>query len=63
MELFKMTCEEVQKLKNDNIEHMIKFNRDLKVNYSSIKEQTKFFKTQQSDKVNKYALGNFHFLI
>ncbi len=41
MELFKMTCQEVQSLREDTLEKLISFNRDLKINYASIKENVK----------------------
>jgi len=41
MELFKLTCSEVKHLKDETIENLIKFNRGLKVNYSSIKDSIK----------------------
>jgi len=36
-ELFKMTCKDVCTLRDDTLDSLIKFNRELKVSYSSIK--------------------------
>ena len=38
MELFKLTCQEIQTLKDETLENLIRFNRELKINYSLIKE-------------------------
>jgi hypothetical protein len=41
MELFKLTCQEVQSLREDTLERLISFNRDLKLNYAAVKENVK----------------------
>ena len=41
MELFKMTCHETQILKDETLERLINFNRELKIGYNSIKENVK----------------------
>ncbi len=41
MELFKLTCEEARTLRDDTLEKLITFNRELKINYATIKENVK----------------------
>lgn len=36
-----MTCHETQVLKDDTLAKLIEFNRDLKLNYATIKENVK----------------------
>ena len=55
MELFKMTCEEIQKIKDDTLEKLITYNRNLKLNYSSIKENVCHAKETQLKKTQSFV--------
>lgn len=45
VQLFEMACQDVQKLKNETLDNLIQFNRDLKTSYSSLKHSTLKYQT------------------
>ena len=49
MELFKMTCSEIHELRDSTLDNLISFNRELKINYSSIQSR----QTQVNDEMPK----------
>ena len=57
MELFKLTCDEVQTLRGDTLERLIAFNRELKVNYATVKENLRRAAEEQQRKTRDAAKG------
>jgi len=41
MELFKMSCREVTALREETLEKLLTFNRELKIGYATVKESVK----------------------
>ncbi len=58
MELFRLTCTEAQTLRDETLEKLITFNRELKVNYSTLKENVRVAKLEQERKTKEFAQGN-----
>ena len=46
MELFRLTCTEAQTLRDETLEKLITLNRELKVNYSTLKENVRVAKLE-----------------
>jgi hypothetical protein len=63
MELFKMTCREVQVLRDDTLERLIQFNSNLKIQYAGIKEGVRKAKELQEGHVKGFKQGNRYFSI
>ncbi len=52
-----MTCREVTALREETLEKLLVFNRELKINYAAIKENVKQAKDLQGRQSREFAQG------
>ena len=55
MELFKLSCAEVQELKDQTLDKLISFNRELKMSFSSVQQKHWEFKETVPDKLKHFS--------
>ena len=55
MELFNLTRREVSDLRDSTLDRLIQFNRELKINYSNIKESELHYKEAMPDRLKQIS--------
>ena len=53
VELFKLAIEEAREMKDETLEKLIKFNRDLKVSYAGVKQRHSEFTVSLENKMQE----------